>query len=337
MTLPAQMLGIVISTPGGPQVLQLQPMPLPLVHSGDVLVRVAAAGINAPDLQQRRGLYDPPPGHSPMPGLEIAGEIIAVGSGVADFVPGDRVVALCNGGGYAEYVAIPAGQVLPLPLGWSFVEGAALPETYFTVQQTLVQRAGLEAGMTVLIHGAAGGIGGAAIVLAALYGAKPIAVVSSPEKAAYATALGAVAVIDHTSEDFVARTRDLTGGNGADRIVSLAGGDMLARNIAAAARGATIVQLAGLGGEKSEIDVGHIVGKWLTIIGSTLRPRSPAAKAAIATSLRHEVWPALADGRIRPPRIQIFPFNQVVEAHRAMEARENLGKIVLVTAFGAAA
>ncbi len=336
MTHPVEMRGIVISAPGGPEMLERRALPVPPVGDGDILIRVAAAGINAPDLAQRRGVYDPPEDHSPIPGLEVAGEIVATGAAVSDFSLGDRVVALCNGGGYAEYVAVPAAQALPLPRGWSLVEGAALPETYFTIQQTLVLRAGLEPGMSVLIHGAAGGIGGTAIVLSRLYGAAPVAVVSSAEKAAYALELGAVAVIDHSREDFVRRARDLTGGKGADRIVSIAGGDMLAKNIAAAARGATILQLAALGGQKSEVDAGLIVGKWLTIIGSTLRPRSPAAKAAVAKSLYSEVWPALADGRIKPPRLQVFAFEEAVAAHRAMETRENFGKIVLRTAFGAA-
>ncbi len=321
------MLAIHIPSPGGPEVLTPMETPMPEPKAGEVLIRVAAAGINAPDLGQRRGSYAPPPGASPLPGLEVSGEIEGTG---------EKVVALCNGGGYAEYVAVPAGQVLPLPQGWNLVAGAALPETFFTVQQTLVMRAGLEAGMHVLIHGAAGGIGGAAIQISRLYGGDPIAVVSSTEKAEYARSLGATHVIDHSTEDFVARTMEITGNHGADRILDMVGGDYLPRNIAASARGGHIVQVASLDAGKSEISAGAIVMKWLTLSGSTLRPQSSAAKAAIAESLRREVWPALADGRIKPPRIRAVPLAEAARGHRAMEMRENYGKIVLVTAFGAA-
>lgn len=320
------MLAIHIPVPGGPEALIPFETPTPEPKPGEVLIRVAAAGINAPDLGQRRGTYDPPPGASPLPGLEVSGEIVGTG---------EQVVALCNGGGYAEYVAVPAGQVLPLPQGWGLVAGAALPETFFTVQQTLVMRAGLEAGMQVLIHGAAGGIGGAAIQICRLYGANPIAVVSSAEKAAYVRVLGATDVIDHSTEDFVARTKEITGGHGADRILDMVGGDYLPRNIDAAARGGHIVQVASLDTQKSQIAAGLMVAKWLTLSGSTLRPQSSAAKAAIADSLRQNVWPALADGRIRPPRIRALPLAEAARGHRAMETRENYGKIVLVTDFGA--
>lgn len=320
------MLAIEIATPGGPDVLRAVELPVPEPGPGEVLIRVAAAGINAPDLAQRRGSYAPPPGASPLPGLEVSGEIVGTG---------EVVVALCNGGGYAEYVAVPAGQVLPSPEGWSLPAGAALPETFFTVQQTLVMRAGLEAGMQVLIHGAAGGIGGAAIQICRLHGANPIAVVSSAEKAAYARALGATDVIDHSTEDFVARVREITGGHGADRVLDMVGGDYLARNIEASARGGHIVQVASLDAAKSEISAGLLVARWLTLSGSTLRPQTGAAKAAIADSLRREVWPALADGRIRPPRIRALPLAEAARGHRAMERRENYGKIILVTDFGA--
>lgn len=324
-TLPRTMTAIAISRPGGPEVLQPVEMPLPQPGIGEVLIRVAAAGINAPDLAQRRGSYAPPPDASPLPGLEVSG--IRVDTGVP-------VVALCNGGGYADYVAVPEGQVLPLPPGWSFEAGAALPETLFTVQQTLVLRAGLAPGMWVLIHGAAGGIGGAAIQICRLYGARPIAVVSSQAKADYARALGAEAVIDHAQEDFVERARALTEGRGVDRVLDMVGGDYLARNMAASARGGHIVQIAALDQAKSEISAGQLVMKWLTLSGSTLRPQDAASKAAIAASLRHEVWPALADGRIRPPRLRVGALEDAALAHAAMEDRASFGKIVLRTAFG---
>jgi NADPH2:quinone reductase len=319
------MLAIEISTPGGPDVLRAVDVPMPEPRPDEVLIRVAAAGINAPDLGQRRGSYNPPPEASPLPGLEVSGEVVGTGQ---------KVVALCNGGGYAEYVAVPEGQVLPLPEGWSLVAGAALPETFFTVQQTLVMRAGLEPGMQVLIHGAAGGIGGAAIQICRLYGANPIAVVSSAEKAEYVRSLGATDVIDHSNEDFVARARDMTAGRGVDRILDMVGGDYLPRNIEASARGGHIVQVASLDGKKSEISAGALVMKWLTLSGSTLRPQPATEKARIAQSLLTHVWPALADGRIRRPRIRALPLEQASRGHAAMEQRENYGKIVMLTAFG---
>jgi len=325
--LPPHMIAIAIAQPGGPEVLTPVEQPLPVPGPEEVLIRVAAAGINAPDLAQRRGVYNPPPGASPLPGLEVSGEI--VGSG-------EKVVALCNGGGYAEFVAVPRGQVLPMPVGWSFAAAATLPETFFTVQQTLVLRAGLEPGQHVLIHGAAGGIGGTAIQICRLFGAIPIAVVSSPAKADYVRTLGATDIIDHSTEDFVARARDLTGGRGVDRVLDMVGGDYLPRNIEASARGGHIIQIASLDGKTSEISAGALVMKWLTLSGSTLRPQNSATKAAIAQSLRDSVWPALADGRIRPPRMRATPLTDAPRAHAAMERRDNFGKLVLVTAFGAA-
>lgn len=334
MTLPEEMTAIAITAPGGPEVLQPIALPLPRLTPGEVLIRVAAAGVNAPDLSQRRGQYDPPTGASALPGLEVSGLIAAVGAEVEGYHVGQPVVALCNGGGYAEYVAVPAGQVLPLPAGCSLVDGAALPETYFTVQQTLVMRAGLEPGMDVLIHGAAGGIGGAAIQIARLYGARPIAVVSTSEKARYAESLGAAAVIEHGREDFVARTLELTGGKGADRVVDMVGGDHLPRNIEAAARGGHIVLLAAMSGAPSSISAGKLVFKWLTVSGSTLRPQPAAMKAAIAKSLLRTVWPGFADGRIRLPRIRRLMLAEAAAAHAEMEQRVHYGKIVLVTAYG---
>jgi len=331
MHTPELMTAIAIAAPGGPEMLTPVRVPVPQPAAGEVLIRVAAAGINAPDLGQRRGTYAPPPDASPLPGLEVAGEIV---SGAGPFRPGEPVVALTNGGGYAEYVAVPAGQVLPLPDGWSLLAAAALPETFFTVEQTLVLRAGLAPGMHVLVHGAAGGIGGAALQIARLHGARPIAVVSSAEKGAYASRLGAVAVIEHTSEDFVARCLALTGGHGADRVIDMVGGDYLARNIEASARGGHIVQVAAVAGRLSEISAGKLVMKWLTVSGSTLRPQSVEAKAAIADSLRRSVWPALADGRIVPPRLRALPLGEAARGHAQMERRDNYGKLVLVTRFG---
>ncbi|MDR3473205.1 MAG: zinc-binding dehydrogenase [Devosia sp.] len=334
MALPKEMATIQVRTPGGPEVLRHLTLDLPPLGPGEVMIRVAGAGINAPDVQQRRGRYDPPPGASPILGLEVSGEIAACGEGTSRYAVGDKVVALCNGGGYAEYVAVPEGQVLPLPTGFNLLAGAALPETYFTIQQTLVMRAGLAEGMFVLIHGGAGGIGGAAITLSRLHGARPIAIVSSAEKAAYATSLGAEAVIDRSREDFVARTRELTDGHGADRIVDIVGAQTLGHNLDAAAIEAVIVQLATLAGPRAEINAGLIVSKRISIMGSTLRPQPRDVKAAIAASLSQQVWPALGDGRIHPPEIRYFRLDDVVAAHKAMERREHFGKIVLVTPFG---
>ncbi len=334
MTIPSEMNVLAITAPGGPEVLAVQRGPVPDTGDGSVLIRVGAAGVNYPDVLQRRGHYDPPPGASPLPGLEVAGEVATVGAGVDRWRIGDRVVALCNGGGYAEYVAVPAGQVLPLPDGWSLAQAAALPETFFTVEQTLVQRAGLRAGMTVLVHGAAGGIGGAAVQMARALGARPIAVVSDRARADYALELGAETAILHTETDFVAAARDITGNRGADRIVSIAGGDMLMRNLAALADGGAIVQLAGLSGNTAPLDIGLLLRRNATLIGSVLRPQPPARKAAIAAGLERDIWPALADGRIRPPRLAILPFAEAATAHRALEERSGFGKYVLVTAWG---
>lgn len=333
MPLPADMLAIEISAPGAPEVLRPVRRPLPIPAPGEVLIRVAAAGINAPDLSQRRGTYNPPPGASDLPGLEVGGVIMDGGLG-ASWAPGDQVVALTNGGGYAEYVGVPQGQVLPVPVGWGTVEAAALPETFFTVEQTLVQRAGLRRGMDVLIHGAAGGIGGAAISICAVLGARAIAVVSSDEKATYARALGAAETIVHTREDFVARTKELTNGKGADRIVDMTGGAVLEQNIDAAARSGHIVLVAALSGQPSNVNAGKLVAKWLTLSGSTLRPQSPEAKAAIAAGLLRDIWPAFAAAQVRRPRIRALPIGDAARGHAEMEKRENYGKLILVTDFG---
>ena len=334
MKIPAEMTAIAITTPGGPEVLQPVQMPVPKPGPGEVLIRVAAAGLNAPDAAQRRGSYPPPPDASPLPGLEVAGEVVAVGAGVDGLAPGTRVAALCNGGGYAEYVAVPAGQVLEIPANWSLAAAAALPETFFTVTQSLVMRAGLKAGMWVLIHGAAGGIGGAAILISKLLGARPIAVVSSAEKAAYALALGAEATIDHSSEDFVERALAITGKYGADRVVDIAGGPTLDRNISASARFGHIVLVSTQAGGMAEINAGRLMMKQLTLSGSTLRPQTRETKAEIATALGREIWPGLADAGTCRPRIRSVPLLEAPRAHAELERRDNYGKLVLLTDWG---
>lgn len=335
MTQPNDMLAIAISQPGGPEVLETRRLPLPEIGPGDVLIRVAAAGVNGPDLAQRRGLYAPPPGASPLPGLEIAGEIVACGAGVTGLAPGDRVMALTNGGGYAEFAAVPFGQVLPVPQGWSLTEAAALPETWFTVTQTLVMRAGLAEGMTVLVHGGAGGVGGAAIQICSILGAKAIAIVSDAEKGAYCARLGAMAVIDRTRENVAERVMALTDGHGADRIVDLVGGAMAAVNIAAAARGAHIVQVSTLEGGTASVPLRLMMAKEITLSGSTLRPQSTQTKAAIAARIRRDLLPALDTPGWIKPDLSLFPLEQAAEAHALMEARRHRGKLVLQTAFGA--
>lgn len=334
MNIPTQMRAVLITAPGGPEVLEEKTVPVPECGAGEILIRVAAAGVNGPDLAQRRGVYDPPAGHSPIPGLEVAGVVARVGTGVSGWTPGQGVAALTNGGGYAEFVSVPAGQALPIPEGMAMSVMAALPETYFTVMQTLVMRAGLEAGMSVLVHGAAGGIGGAAVAISKLLGARPIAVVSSDDKADYAKALGAEAAIVHGREDFVARTLELTGSKGADRIVDVVGGETSARNIEAAARGAHIVVVATQGGGMATLPLNKLLYKQLTLSGSTLRPQPPAIKAGIATALRKQVWPHLAAPDYPKPRVTSFGLSDAVLAHQRLEERGFFGKAVLVTPFG---
>lgn len=334
MTIPTQMHAIVITRPGGPESLEQQSWPVPSCGAGEVLIRVAAAGVNGPDLFQRRGQYDPPPGASPLLGLEVAGEIAAVGKDVSRWSPGDRVMALTNGGGYADYVAVPAGQVLPVPDGWSPIEAAALPETWFTVTQTLLMRAGLEAGMSVLVHGAAGGIGSAAVQIARLKGARAIAVISSQAKADYATRLGAFATINHTTEDIAERARALTSGLGVDRVIDIIGGNMTQTNIAASARGGHILVLATLSGSMSTVALRTLMASQLTLSGSTLRPQSPHTKAAIAERIETDLLPHLSRPGFVRPSVTVMPLVDAANAHARMESREHTGKIVLLTAFG---
>jgi NADPH2:quinone reductase len=334
MTIPTTMQAVAITRPGGPEVLARHDWQTPPCGDDEVLIRVAAAGVNGPDLAQRRGHYDPPPGASPLPGLEVSGEIVVTGAAVSGWAIGDRVMALVNGGGYADYVAVAAGQVLPVPDGWTLTQAAALPETWFTVTQTLVMRAGLVPGMTVLVHGAAGGIGGAAIQIATILGARAIGVVSSAAKADYARRLGAFATIDYTTEDVAARALELTDGRGVDRVLDIIGGDMAEKNITASARGGHIVQVSTLDGASANLSLRAIMAKQLTLSGSTLRPQTPATKAAIAARIRTDLLPALSAPGFIKPAITTFDIDHAADAHRAMEARTHLGKIVLVTPFG---
>lgn len=337
MILPNSMQAIAIAVPGGPEALQRVDVAVPGTGPGSVLIRVAAAGVNGPDLAQRRGQYDPPLGASPLPGLEVAGEIVALGAGVTDWLVGQSVMALVNGGGYAEFVSVPAGQILRVPEHWSLAEAAALPETWFTVTQTLVMRAELKMGMMVLVHGAAGGIGGAAVQISTILGAHPIGVVSSPAKADYARRLGAVATIDYTSEAVGVRALALTEGRGVDRVVDIVGGEMTAQNIEACARGAHILQVSTLSGGTAPVSLRTIMAKQLTLSGSTLRPQSSQTKAMIAQRIAADLLPALGAPGFVKPAVTRFALHDAAAAHRAMEARTHIGKIVLITSFGAGA
>lgn len=326
---------IIIAAHGDPENLKLEDIDVPAPAPGEITIRVAAAGINRPDILQRKGLYEPVAAMAMRPGLEVSGIVHATESSEGRWQPGDRVVALCNGGGYAEYVNVPTGQVLPLPEGWRWQDAAALPETFFTIQQTLVDRAGISSGMTVLIHGASGGLGATAIQIAKLHGATVIASISSPEKAQYALSLGANHLVAYTHEDFVERTLAVTDGLGADRIIDIVGGPYLWRNIRAAAQNGIILQLGLLGGPQAEINMAPLLSKKLSIFGSILGGQPSTVKTEIARHLEEQVWPALSDGRIDPQRIETFALADAAEAHAAMDQSNHYGKIVLVTDFGA--
>ncbi|WDR01185.1 zinc-binding dehydrogenase [Devosia algicola] len=334
LAMTKSMIAIAISTPGAPEVLAAVNHPIPEIGPDDILIQVAAAGLNGPDIAQRRGHYPPPPDASPLPGLEVSGHVAAVGKSIGQFQVGDAVVALTNGGGYAEFVSVPAGQVLMAPPNWSLVDAAALPETWFTVTQSLVMRAQLAAGMNVLIHGGAGGIGGAAIQICTVIGANPIAVVSNAQKAAYAMSLGASATIDRTGQNIAERVGVLTNGHGVDRIVDIVGGDTAAINIAAAARFGHIVLLSTLGGGKATVPLSELMVRQLTLSGSTLRPQSAQTKAAIAQHIKSHLWPALSRPDWPHPRIKKFPLTAAAAAHQALECPDNYGKILLITPYG---
>ncbi len=323
------MTGIEITAPGVPDVLAPRSMPRPVPGPGEVLIRVEAAGVNRPDVLQRLGVYNPPPGASPLPGLEVAGTIAQKGSKVSNWKPGDPVVALTNGGGYAQYVAVPAGQVLPLPKNHSMIEGAALPETLFTVRQTLIDRAGLTSGQSVLIHGGASGIGATAIQMTNLVNATPFTTVSSEEKAAYARQMGAKAVVNYVTQDFVEEINGLTEGRGVDVILDIVGGDYVDRHLKIIAQGGTIIQLALMGGSRAEVNLAPLLMKHVTLFGSTLRPAPDEQKALIARELLRDVWPELESGRMKKPRIRTFPLEQAARAHEAMQNPDHYGKIVL--------
>jgi putative PIG3 family NAD(P)H quinone oxidoreductase len=320
---------VEIAAPGGPEQLRTALRPVPKPAAGEVLVRVAAAGVNRPDVMQRQGRYPPPPGASDIPGLEIAGDIVALGAGVSGVKVGDRVTALLPGGGYAEYAVAAAPLCLPVPEGLNMVEAAALPETYFTVWTNLFDRGGCKAGQTVLIHGGTSGIGTTAIQLAVAWGARVFATAGTAEKARACERLGAARGIDYRTEDFVEVIRQETQGRGVDLILDLVGGSYLARNLEAAAVEGRLVIISLIGGARAEINLLTIMSKRLTLTGSTLRARTVEQKAAVAEAVRRNIWPLLSAGRVRPIIHATFPLAKASEAHRLMETSKHIGKIVL--------
>ncbi len=329
MSLPREMTVVEIAAPGGPEQLRISQRPVPEPQDGEVLVRVAAAGVNRPDVMQRQGRYPPPPGASDLPGLEVAGEIVALGSKVSGRSIGEAVTALLPGGGYAAYAIAAAPLCLPIPAGISMVEAAAIPETFFTVWTNLFDRGRCKAGETVLIHGGTSGIGTTAIQLAAAWGAKVFATAGSDDKARACERLGAVRGINYRTEDFVEVMRALTEGKGVDVTLDMVAGSYTARNLDIAALEGRVVVISLLGGSRAEINMGMILTKRLTLTGSTLRARTVAQKAAVADAVHKNIWPLLAAGRVRPVIHATFPLADASEAHRLMETSNHIGKIVL--------
>jgi NADPH2:quinone reductase len=323
------MTAIAISAPGGPEVLKPEQRDVPKPGESQILVKVAAAGINRPDVMQRKGQYPPPPGAPDIPGLEIAGEVAAVGGQVKRWKVGDKVTALVAGGGYAEYCLADETVALPVPKGFSMVEAAALPETFMTVWHNVFQRGALKSGETILIHGGSSGIGTTAIMLAKAFGARVIVTAGSAQKCAECKKLGADFAVDYKTQDFVAATKEATGGRGADLILDMVGGDYVERNHDAAAVEGRIVQIATQQGFKVTINLLKIMQKRLTHTGSTLRPRPVADKAMIARDLEAKAWPLLAAGKIKPVIDSTFPLQEASKAHARMESSAHVGKIVL--------
>ena len=327
--IPETMTAIAITEPGGPDVLQPRELPVPAPGPGQLLVKVRAAGVNRPDISQRTGAYPPPKGASELPGLEIAGEVVATGADTQRFKAGDTICALTPGGGYAQYCITDEPAALPIPKGLSMTQAGALPETCFTVWHNVFERGALKSGEWLLVHGGSSGIGTTAIQMAVALGAKVLVTAGTAEKCAACEKLGAARAINYREEDFVEVTRQLTDGHGADVILDMVGGDYIERNFRAAATDGRIVQIAFLGGAKSEVNFMRLMLKRLTYTGSTLRPRSVAFKGAIASALEEKIWPLIEAGKIRPVIDKIFPLDQAARAHAHMEAGAHIGKIVL--------
>lgn len=329
MTIPKSMRFVDISEPGGPEVLQLAHGPVPQAGSGQLLIRVSAAGINRPDILQRKGMYPVPASASPIPGLEVCGEVVACGEGTAKFSKGEQVCALVNGGGYAEFVAVPEGQCLPVPSGLNAIEAAALPETFFTVWTNVFDRGALKAGENFLVHGGSSGIGTTAIQLAKARGARVFATAGSSKKCRACADLGADLAVNYHEQDFVEEIKKATDGYGVDVILDMVGGDYVARNIDLAALNGRIVIIASLRGRQADLNIGPIMLKCLVLTGSVLRPRSDAEKAAIAASLYEHAWPLIEAGKVKPVIHSVFPLAEAAKAHALMESSEHIGKIVL--------
>jgi NADPH2:quinone reductase len=327
--LPREMTYIRIDRPGGPEVLVPDRMPVPQPGPGEVLIRIAAAGVNRPDVHQRQGNYPPPPGASDVPGLEVAGEVVAAGSDVERWRTGDRVMALVASGGYAEFCTAPGPQVLPVPGGLPMVEAGAIPETFFTVWTNVFDRGRLQPGESFLVHGGSSGIGTTAIQLASAFGATVLATAGSPDKCAACERLGAKRAINYREEDFAAAAKEATGGRGVDLILDMVGGEYVEKNLQALAVEGRLVQIAWLKSPKVTANFAQLMLKRLTWTGSTLRPRSVEQKGEIARSLEARVWPLLAGGKVRPLIFRTFPLAEAASAHALMESSEHIGKIVL--------
>ena len=327
--IPTQMSVIGISRPGGPEVLQPEIRPVPQPGPGELLVKVVAAGVNRPDVAQRSGHYPPPPGASDLPGLEIAGEVVAVGEGATRHAVGAQVMSLVAGGGYAQYCIAADAQAMAVPPGFSMIEAGATPETLMTVWHNVFERGALQRGETLLVHGGSSGIGTMAIQLAKAFGARVVVTVGSAEKAEACLKLGADRAINYKTEDFVAVTKEFTGGRGVELILDMVGGDYIERNYNAAAIEGRIVQIALLDGIKATVNFAKLMTKRLHHTGSTLRPRTNAEKAAMVAAIEAKVLPLLAQGRIKPVIDSTFPLHEAVEAHRRMESSQHIGKIVL--------
>ena len=327
--LPEQMTAIEIASPGGPDVLRPARRPLPRPGDGELLVRVAAAGVNFPDVMQRRGSYPPPPGVTDIPGLELAGTVVDAGADTDRFAAGDELCALVAGGAYAEYCVVPEPQALPVPRGLELLQAAALPETFFTVWTNLFDGGRLAAGETVLIHGGSGGIGSVAVQMAKAFGATVFATARTAEKCRACEAIGADRAVNYTDEDFVEAVKAATGGRGCDLVLDMVGGAYFARNLEALATGGRLVQIAVQKGAKVELFLPRIMTGRLTVTGSVLRPRSVAEKGAIARSLLERVWPLLEAGTMKPVIHETFPLAEAAAAHRVMEASTHIGKLML--------
>lgn len=329
MTIPKIMQFVDITEPGEPEVLQLAHCPVPNAGPGQVLVRVSAAGVNRPDVLQRKGLYPVPPTASPIPGLEVCGEVVAAGDSATKFRTGEQVCALVNGGGYAEYVAVPEGQCLPVPAGLSAVEAAALPETFFTVWTNVFDRGALKAGESFLVHGGSSGIGTTAIQLAKARGARVFTTAGSTEKCIACEKLGADLAVNYREQDFVEVIKEATDGKGVDVILDMVGGDYVPRNVELAALHGRVVIIASLRGRQADVNIGPIMLKCLVVTGSVLRPRTDEEKAAIAASLYEHAWPLIEAGKVKPVIHSVFPLKDAAKAHALMESGEHIGKIVL--------